>query len=57
MFIGGLLNGWWKKQQTVEGVLDWSAMWYFPAIMSAVVLVAFWVLFNENTAENTAEKT
>ncbi|MAH12838.1 MAG: hypothetical protein CMO33_03755 [Verrucomicrobia bacterium] len=51
MFIGGLLNGWWKKQQTVEGVLDWTAMWYFPAIMSAVVLAVFWVLFNEKAAE------
>ena len=51
MFIGGLLNGWWKKQQTVEGVLDWTAMWYFPAIMSAIVLAVFWVLFNEKAAE------
>jgi nucleoside transporter len=51
MFIGGLLNGWWNLKQTTDGVLNWSAVWYFPAIMSAVVLVAFLFLFREGKTE------
>lgn len=59
MFIGGLLNGWWNKKQTVEGVLDWPAVWYFPAIMSAAVLVAFFLAFKEpeNAEGGSDEKT
>ena len=32
-------------KQKVDGALDWSAVWYFPAIMAAVVMIAFAVLF------------
>ncbi len=47
MFVGGLLNGWWKARQTTDDVLDWPAVWYFPAIMAAVVLVVFALAFKE----------
>jgi MFS family permease len=50
MFIGGLLNGWWTLQCKDEaGVIDWSKLWWFPAIMAGAVLVAFWVLFNDKS--------
>ena len=53
MFVGGLLAGQWNAMQTnADGTLNWSAIWYFPAIMAIVVLVAFIFLFKENkTAE------
>jgi len=59
MFIGGIVNGWWNGKQTTtaegaDAVVDWSAVWYFPAIMAAVVLVAFTFLFKESTSEKTA---
>ena len=58
MFIGGIVNGWWNGRQTSgEGeaaVVDWSAVWYFPAIMAAVVLGAFFVLFKESTTSESS---
>ena len=47
MFIGGLLNGWWNFQQTVDGVLNWQAVWYFPAIMAGAVLILFLLTFRD----------
>ena len=55
MFIGGQLAGWWKSRNTVDGVADWSAVWYFPAGLAAIVMVAFFLLFKEretDSAEN-----
>ena len=55
MFIGGLLNGWWTQSKwvtkSVEGAdtIDWSALWYFPAIMAAVVMVGFFFLFKDTS--------
>jgi nucleoside transporter len=59
MFIGGIVNGWWNGKQTTtaegaDAVVNWSAVWYFPAIMAAVVLVAFGFLFKESTSEKSA---
>ncbi len=54
MFVGGLLNGWWNARQTTDGVLDWPAVWYFPAIMAAVVLVVFALAFKEPQQEAAA---
>jgi hypothetical protein len=47
MFIGGLLNGWWNTQQTIDGVLNWQAVWYFPAIMAGAVLILFLLKFRD----------
>ena len=47
MFVGGLLNGWWNIRQTHNGELDWPAVWYFPAIMAAFVLLVFLVTFRD----------
>lgn len=52
MFIGGELNGWWAQKHTVDGVVDWPQVWWFPAIMAGVVLVVFLVLFNEKKVMN-----
>ena len=52
MFAGGILNGWWNSRQTVDGVLDWQSIWYFPAGLAAVVLIVFFLTFKE---ENKSE--
>lgn len=56
MFIGGKLAGWWSsKSKTDAGLPDWPAIWYFPAILAAVVMVAFFLLFKDRgtgSAEN-----
>jgi len=54
MFIGGILAGKWSGQQTVNGVMNWPAVWYFPAIMSAVVMAAFFLLFRDRSPEKTS---
>ena len=58
MFIGGIVNGWWNgKQTTADGeaaVVDWAAVWYFPAAMAAVILVVFFILFTDKSRDDTA---
>ena len=54
MFIGGILAGKWSGQQTVNEVINWPAVWYFPAIMSAVVMAAFFLLFRDRSTEKTS---
>ena len=56
MFAGGILNGWWNSRQTVDGVLDWQSIWYFPAGLAAVVLIVFFLTFKEeNNSEFSAQ--
>ena len=52
MFVGGILNGWWNSRQTVDGVLDWPSVWYFPAGLAGIVLVIFFVTFRQPQEEN-----
>lgn len=56
MFIGGILAGWWAGRNSPEGGdPNWQAIWYFPAILAAIVMVAFFLLFKErgsDSAEN-----
>jgi nucleoside transporter len=54
MFIGGILAGKWSGAQTVNGVINWPVVWYFPAIMSAVVMAAFFLLFRDRSTEKTS---
>jgi nucleoside transporter len=51
MFIGGILAGDWAGQQEKNGVVNWPMIWNFPALMSAVVLVAFLILFHDRSSE------
>ncbi len=55
MFLGGKLNGWWNGRQTVDGVKDWAAIWWFPAIMSGLVLAVFLVLFKDKSRSPRSE--
>ncbi len=47
MFVGGILNGWWNNRHTVNGNIDWPSVWYFPAVLAAVVLLIFLVTFKQ----------
>ena len=47
MYIGGRLNGYWNAKQTVDGVVNWPAVWYFPAAMAGVVMILFVLFFRE----------
>ena len=47
MFVGGELNGWWNSKQKLATGMNWESVWYFPAIMAAVVLIAFFFAFRE----------
>ncbi len=55
MFIGGELAGWWSQRNTdADGSLGWPAIWYFPAILAGIVLVAFFVLFKDRSRSEEA---
>ena len=55
MFIGGNVNGFWTKMQTDETTkeINWDAVWYFPAIMALVVLIAFFFMFDDSKDKKT----
>ena len=55
MFIGGNVNGFWTKMQTDEITkeINWDAVWYFPAIMALVVLIAFFFMFDDSKDKKT----
>lgn len=54
MFLGGILAGKWSGQQTIEGVKNWPAIWQFPALLSAAVLLIFFVFFQDRSTEKTS---
>ena len=51
MFVGGILNGWWNSKHTIDGNLDWSSVWYFPAALAAIVLIIFFFSFGQPEEE------
>ena len=51
MFVGGILNGWWNSKHTIDGNLDWSSVWYFPAALAAIVLIIFFFSFKQPEVE------
>lgn len=55
MFIGGELAGWWSGQNTVDGVQQWAQIWYFPAILAGIVMVAFFFLFKDRSRSPAPE--
>ena len=48
MFVGGILNGWWNSRQIIDGALDWTSVWYFPAALAGIVLVIFFATFRQS---------
>lgn len=54
MFIGGILAGKWSGQQTVDGVMNWPMIWYFPALLSAAVLLVFFAFFHDRSTEKSS---
>ena len=53
MFIGGeLADGGPDASKTAEGLPDWATIWYFPAILAALVMVAFFFLFKDKTTSS-----
>jgi len=47
MFIGALVSGAVVTHNTLDGVKDWQSIWLVPAIMAFMVMVGFYMLFNE----------
>jgi nucleoside transporter len=47
MFIGAHIAGQIKAGNTIEDVADWKTIWMWPALMAAVVLVIFGLLFRD----------
>ncbi len=47
MFIGTWFAGRTIDMLTVDGISDWTRIWYVPAMLAAVVLVVFVFLFKE----------
>jgi nucleoside transporter len=57
MFIGSIASGEVVKQYTVEEVVPhlWQSIWVVPAVLAAIVLVLFALLFREDKRDNLAE--
>ena len=47
MLIGAQVAGWIVQTHTVNNVADWKTIWLIPCIAAAVVMVLFFVLFDE----------
>ena len=43
--IGAQAFGWWTKQCTIDGSVDFSKFWYMPAGFALAVMVVFLVMF------------
>ncbi|MEM9884677.1 MAG: nucleoside permease [Bacteroidota bacterium] len=48
MYIGSMVAGRVVDYYTIEGVKVWVNIWMFPAVLAAIVLGIFLVLFREN---------
>lgn len=55
MFIGGILNGWWNEIHSVDGIMNWPMIWYFPGVLTILVMIIF-VLFFKNVNSNQSPK-
>lgn len=47
MFIGTWFAGRTVDLFTIDGILQWTRIWYVPAVLAALVLVLFVILFSE----------
>ncbi|MEL6389166.1 MAG: nucleoside permease [Bacteroidota bacterium] len=50
MLIGSRASGWIVDANTADGVKDWEAIWYVPALMAIGAAVAFGFLFSRKTS-------
>ncbi|MEL6124337.1 MAG: MFS transporter, partial [Bacteroidota bacterium] len=50
MLIGSRASGWIVDANTADGVKDWEAIWYVPALMAIAAAVAFGFLFSRKTS-------
>ncbi|MFP6633087.1 MAG: nucleoside permease [Planctomycetota bacterium] len=57
MFIGAMVAGWIKAENTIDDVAAWKTIWMWPAGMAAVVLVLFGLLFRDPPVDDGAEST
>ena len=52
MLIGSWTSGWYVDQNLLsDGSHNWSAIWWMPAIMAAVVMVFFIIFFKDEPKE------
>jgi MFS family permease len=57
--IGAQAFGWWMGQCTSDNVVDWSRLWYAPALFALGVMVAFALLFwdrSDSTSDDPEKK-
>ncbi len=54
MFVGSWLSGIVAQKYTHGAAHDWQAIWLVPAAIGAVLVVAFVLLFKDNTAKETS---
>ncbi|KAA3655760.1 MAG: MFS transporter, partial [Calditrichaeota bacterium] len=52
MSLGTKLAGKLVDMNTVDGVMNWSAIWWIPAIFAAVISLLFQLTFNDKTADD-----
>jgi len=55
MFIGSLVSGTVVTQNTLDGTKDWLSIWWVPAMMALVVMVGFYMFFNEKHKKQSKE--
>jgi MFS family permease len=53
-FIGGIVSGRVVDAYAIDGGHNWQAIWVVPAVMAAVVIIAFALLFKEGSARGSA---
>ena len=58
-YINGQINGFYTTEKIVEDVSvaekNWQMIWLVPAIMAAVVMILFAIMFNDRTADEPDE--
>ena len=61
MFIGAQISGWLHNgivtSTGAEGLVQWQMFWGGPALLAAVILLVFMIMFRPPTAAESAAKT
>ncbi len=52
-FIGGIVSGRVVDAYLIDGGHDWTSIWLVPAVMAALVMIAFAFLFKEGAARQS----
>jgi nucleoside transporter len=48
--IGGWLSGWLQERHTLNGTVDFRALWQVVSVIGLATAVGFWALFRERSA-------